>query len=33
MGQSANKPRIGETEAMAKAKHIRISPQKLNLVA
>jgi len=33
MGQSANKPRVGETEAMAKARHIRVSPQKLNLVA
>lgn len=33
MGQSANPKRIKENEAKASAKYIRISPQKLNLVA
>jgi len=33
MGKAANKPRIAENEAMAKAKQIRTSAQKLNLVA
>ncbi|GAB4535422.1 MAG: 50S ribosomal protein L22 [Parvularculaceae bacterium] len=33
MGQSKNPRRIGEAEAMAKGRMIRISPQKLNLVA
>lgn len=33
MGQAANKQRRGEGEAIAKAKYIRGSKQKLNLVA
>lgn len=33
MGQAANKSRRGEGEAIAKAKYIRGSKQKLNLVA
>ena len=33
MGQDANKKRVGANEAMAMAKHLRTSPQKLNLVA
>ncbi|MCB1680362.1 MAG: 50S ribosomal protein L22 [Rhodospirillales bacterium] len=33
MGQSANPKRLKENEAKASAKYIRISPQKLNLVA
>jgi large subunit ribosomal protein L22 len=33
MGQTANKTRTGENEAMAMAKYLRTSPQKLNLVA
>lgn len=33
MGQSKNPRRVGEAEAMAKGRMIRISPQKLNLVA
>ena len=33
MGQDANKRRVGANEAMAMAKHLRTSPQKLNLVA
>lgn len=33
MGQEANKRRVGENEAMAMAKHLRGSAQKLNLVA
>ncbi len=33
MGKRANPPRIAENEAMAMARMIRISPQKLNLVA
>lgn len=33
MGKLANKPRISENEAIARARHIRVSPQKLNLVA
>lgn len=33
MGQASNKPRIKENAAIAKAKYIRTSPQKLNLVA
>lgn len=32
MGQEANKRRVGENEAMAMAKYLRTSPQKLNLV-
>ena len=33
MGQAANKTRYAENEAVAKAKYIRSSAQKLNLVA
>ena len=33
MGQSKNPRRVGETQAMAKGRLIRTSPQKLNLVA
>jgi len=33
MGQDANKKRVGAKEAMAMVKHLRTSPQKLNLVA
>ncbi|MEM8986964.1 MAG: 50S ribosomal protein L22 [Pseudomonadota bacterium] len=33
MGQAKNERRVGETEAMAKARMLRTSPQKLNLVA
>ncbi len=33
MGQKANPRRIGEDSAMAKARMIKTSPQKLNLVA
>ncbi len=33
MGQAANKPRRSEGEAIARAKYIRGSKQKLNLVA
>lgn len=33
MGQVANKRRVDEKEAMAMAKYIRTSPQKLNIVA
>jgi large subunit ribosomal protein L22 len=33
MGQTANKKRTAENEAMAMAKYLRTSPQKLNLVA
>ncbi len=33
MGQKANKKKTAENEARAYAKHIRTSPQKLNLVA
>ena len=33
MGQSANPRRLSESEALASAKMIRGSPQKLNLVA
>ncbi|MEM1103494.1 MAG: 50S ribosomal protein L22 [Pseudomonadota bacterium] len=33
MGQASNPRRVGDTEAMAKARMLRISPQKLNLVA
>ena len=33
MGKRANPPRVAESEAMAMARMIRISPQKLNLVA
>ncbi|MEZ5894419.1 MAG: 50S ribosomal protein L22 [Parvularculaceae bacterium] len=33
MGQKKNPRRVDETQAMAKARMIRISPQKLNLVA
>lgn len=33
MGQQANKKRVGDKEARCYVKHIRISPQKLNLVA
>jgi len=33
VGKRANPPRIAENEAMAMARMIRISPQKLNLVA
>ena len=32
MGQDANKRRVGDNEAMAMAKYLRTSPQKLNLV-
>lgn len=33
MGQEKNPRRLGDDQAMAKARLIRISPQKLNLVA
>lgn len=33
MGKSPNPRRVGENEAMAKARMLRVSPQKLNLVA
>ncbi len=33
MGKAANKARTAENEARAYAKHVRTSPQKLNLVA
>lgn len=33
MGQKANERRVSDNEAMAMAKHLRTSPQKLNLVA
>lgn len=33
MGQSANERRVSDNEAMAMVKHLRTSPQKLNLVA
>ena len=33
MGQKANERRVSDNEAMAMAKHLRSSPQKLNLVA
>ncbi len=33
MGQTANPRRLSETEALASAKMIRSSPQKLNIVA
>lgn len=33
MGQTANKKRTADNEAMAMAKYLRTSPQKLNLVA
>jgi large subunit ribosomal protein L22 len=33
MGKSSRKRQLGETEASAKLRNIRISPQKLNLVA
>ncbi len=33
MGKTANPPRVSETEAFAKARNLRTSPQKLNLVA
>jgi len=33
MGKQSNPRRVGEAEAMAKARMVRISPQKLNLVA
>lgn len=33
MGQASNKPKVKENEAIARAKYIRTSPQKLNLVA
>ena len=33
MGQQANERRVGEKEARSYVKHIRTSPQKLNLVA
>ncbi|MHA7871995.1 MAG: 50S ribosomal protein L22 [Hyphococcus sp.] len=33
MGQKKNERRVGDTEAMAKGRMIRTSPQKLNLVA
>ncbi len=33
MGKAANKSRIGENEAIARAKHIRTGAQKLNLIA
>ncbi len=32
MGQTANERRVKDNEAMAMAKHLRTSPQKLNLV-
>ena len=33
MAQTKNERRLGEDQAMAKARMIRVSPQKLNLVA
>ena len=33
MGKQANERRLAENEAMAKTQRLRISPQKLNLVA
>lgn len=33
MSKQANAPRVSENEARAFARHIRVSPQKLNLVA
>ena len=33
MGQKKNEKRISDSQAMAKARMLRISPQKLNLVA
>ncbi|MEM6490372.1 MAG: 50S ribosomal protein L22 [Pseudomonadota bacterium] len=33
MGKDSNPRRVGEEEAIARARHIRTSPQKLNLVA
>lgn len=33
MGQTANERRVSDNEAMAMVKHLRTSPQKLNLVA
>ena len=33
MGQKKNPRRVSETQAMAKGRMIRTSPQKLNLVA
>jgi large subunit ribosomal protein L22 len=33
MGKARNERRLGENEAMAVARNIRISPQKLNLLA
>ncbi|MBI4030470.1 MAG: 50S ribosomal protein L22 [Proteobacteria bacterium] len=33
MGQSANKRRMNDSEALASARYIRTSPRKLNLVA
>jgi large subunit ribosomal protein L22 len=33
MGQKKNERRVGPDEAMAKASNLRVSPQKLNLVA
>ena len=33
MAQVQNKPRLSETEAMAVARMLRVSPQKLNLLA
>ena len=33
MGQKKNERRVGDNQAMAKGRNIRVSPQKLNLVA
>ncbi|MBT8472612.1 MAG: 50S ribosomal protein L22 [Marinicaulis sp.] len=33
MGQKKNERRVGDKEALAKGRNIRVSPQKLNLVA
>ncbi|TVQ82790.1 MAG: 50S ribosomal protein L22 [Micavibrio sp.] len=33
MGKLANKKQLADNEAMARVKHIRTSPQKLNLIA
>jgi len=33
MGQKKNERRFGDNEAMAKGRNLRVSPQKLNLVA
>lgn len=33
MGKAAKERRLGDNEAMAMARHLRTSPQKLNLVA